>query len=486
MVSHLLGLGIQDDGGQRQLLGALRVLCRDGLGRFGEDGGVLFQLLRLLGQRKCLAGQPVGDEAAAQDLVLNRVDDRPCHGDRAVQDRLVGGRCRAGVRERRLVVDGAVGRDADHGVDRGDDVGHVAHVGRDWRAGRVIEHPAEQLGIVSVERGEVGVVDHVRVRGALDHAHGRACGERTRLEAARDELGQLVHACPVMRPDHVERGRVCRDDVRCVAAASDDAVDAVGRQQLLAQESDSGLRDDQGVGGIQASLGEASGVRLATGVGHFQLVHRDDVRRGHVCRPRMDHHRRVDAVEGAGVDEPQLAAAGLLGGRAQDGDAQTELLCDRGECKARPDTGRRDDVVAACVPDLGQRVVLDADRDMEGPRPGASDDRRRQTGDTRLDVEATGDEPLGHPAGRQGLLEADLWIGVDPMAQPNERRMGFLEQLARAQLRVRPIHGSSSRGNGGPSFYATAPWAGLRPLWWAGPGQYGALRTGRHPDLWVS
>ena len=70
----------------------------------------------------------------------------------------------------------------------------------------VIEHAAEQLGVVPVEGRQVGVMDHVRVGGALDDGSQlRAGGERARLEAARDEPGQLLHACPVVRPDHVQR-----------------------------------------------------------------------------------------------------------------------------------------------------------------------------------------------------------------------------------------------------------------------------------------
>ena len=202
--------------------------------------------------------------------------------------------------------------------------------------------------------------------------------------------------------------------------------------------------------------------------------------------PRVDHHRRVDAVEGARVDEPQLAATGLLGGRAQDGDAQAELLGHGSEREARADAGRRDDVVAAGMPDLGQRVVLDADGDVQGTGAGPADDRGGHAGDASLDLEAARDQPFRHPAGCQGLLEPDLGVGMDPVAQPNERRVGFLEQLARAQLRVGPVHGSSSRSNGRPSLCATAPCAGTSHCCRAGLGQYGALRTGRHPDLWVS
>ena len=64
------------------------------------------------------------------------------------------------------------------------------------------------------------------------------------------------------------------------------------------------------------------------------------------------------------LDELDLPAAALLGGRADDLDAALrELGAHRGERRARAGAGGGDDVVAARVPDAGQRVVLAQDRD---------------------------------------------------------------------------------------------------------------------------
>ncbi len=93
-------------------------------------------------------------------------------------------------------------------------------------------------------------------------------------------------------------------------------------------------------------------------VDHPGLVHRDGVDAGEVGARRVDHERGVDAVEGPGCGEVDLAATALLGRRAEDGEASAQLLGDRGRGEPGAEAGRADDVVAAGVPDLGQRVVL--------------------------------------------------------------------------------------------------------------------------------
>ena len=80
------------------------------------------------------------------------------------------------------------------------------------------------------------------------------------------------------------------------------------------------------------------------------------------------------------------------------------------------------------------------------------------------------------------LLEADLGVGVDPVAQADERRVRLLEQLARALLRVGPVHLvlvlSCTRGQfasvGGPEACGEVV-AG------SGPRQYGALTAQSTP-----
>ena len=76
----------------------------------------------------------------------------------------------------------------------------------------------------------------------------------------------------------------------------------------------------------------------------------------------VHHHRGVDAVEGAPVEQEDLAPAALLGGRAEDAHREAEVVGHPGECQAGADGGGGDDVVAAGMAHAGQRVVFRTDR----------------------------------------------------------------------------------------------------------------------------
>ena len=74
----------------------------------------------------------------------------------------------------------------------------------------------------------------------------------------------------------------------------------------------------------------------------------------------MHHHRDVEAVEGAAVEHQDLAPAAFLRGRAEDDHGRVDLVGDTREPDRRAHRARRDDVVPARVPDVGERVVLRA------------------------------------------------------------------------------------------------------------------------------
>lgn len=77
---------------------------------------------------------------------------------------------------------------------------------------------------------------------------------------------------------------------------------------------------------------------------------------GDVGRARMDHHRGVQSVEGAAVEHEDLPAAAFLGGRAENGDGEPELVGNVGQPGGRANCRRGDDVVPARVAQPGQRV----------------------------------------------------------------------------------------------------------------------------------
>src|SRR3989442_13118872 len=71
----------------------------------------------------------------------------------------------------------------------------------------------------------------------------------------------------------------------------------------------------------------------------------------------VDHHRGVHRLEDAALDEPHLAAAALLGGRADDLDATLrQLVAKRGQRGAGADAGGWGEAVAAPATDAGTRA----------------------------------------------------------------------------------------------------------------------------------
>ncbi len=65
----------------------------------------------------------------------------------------------------------------------------------------------------------------------------------------------------------------------------------------------------------------------------------------------VDHHRGVQPVEGAAIEHEDLPAAAFLGGGAEHGDGEPELVGQAGQAGA--DGGGGDDVVAAGVAEPG-------------------------------------------------------------------------------------------------------------------------------------
>ena len=97
------------------------------------------------------------------------------------------------------------------------------------------------------------------VRRARLHDSTRAAGrERARVEAAHD-LGSSSSSCFSVLGPHVPPSRTCARGTMFGASppVGDDAVDAVGVLDVLAQEADRGLRHGQRVGRVHAELGIA-------------------------------------------------------------------------------------------------------------------------------------------------------------------------------------------------------------------------------------
>ena len=95
---------------------------------------------------------------------------------------------------------------------------------------------------------------------------------------------------------------------------------------VLAQRGDGVVAEHGGVEGVATLVREGGGVGLLAVVVGVEGVDGDHVHARQVLAGRVDHHRRVDAVEGAPLGEEHLAAAALLGRRAEHDDPAAELV----------------------------------------------------------------------------------------------------------------------------------------------------------------
>jgi hypothetical protein len=178
-------------------------------------------------------------------------------------------------------------------------------------------------------------------------------------------------------------------------------------------------------------------------------LHLDDSQRGppHLgARPPVDHHGRVHVLEDPGLHEPNLARAAFLGGRADHLDPAREGQGRErgGQRRPRARPRGRDDVVAAGVPDAGQRVVLAQDRDggavagLDGAAEGGV-----HAAHPLLHLEALPGQEVAEPAARLHFLVAQLGVRVDLTGEGLELVGQPVDGLADRFLGV--AHGGTSR-----------------------------------------
>jgi hypothetical protein len=156
----------------------------------------------------------------------------------------------------------------------------------------------------------------------------------------------------------------------------------------------------------------------------------------HVAIVGVIHHGGVDVFEHAGFEQAHLAAAAFLRRGADELDAARRGGAARGSREREEGAERagRDQVVAAGVADLGQRVVLGEDRDLGMAAADARSKCRRQAAERALDRQALGLDRLAQPRGGAVLFEGELGRFVQPIREGHERGAegidGLVEVLA--------------------------------------------------------
>ena len=211
-----------------------------------------------------------------------------------------------------------------------------------------------------------------------------------------------------------------RDDVRPVAGIGEDPVHALLGADVLAQGSHVHIAEDGGVERVAAQMGRRRGVRRLPLVVDLHLGHGEGAEPEQVTVGRMDHHGRGQPLEEPGLDHEDLAAAALLGRRAQDAHPSAGLVSERRGGQASTQSSCRDHVVAARVADPRERVVLQQDADIRPVMAGRRHERRLEVGGVAARCESLGLEHLGQQVVGVTLLEAGLGLGPDPVGDVEE------------------------------------------------------------------
>ena len=345
----------------------------------------------------------------------------------------------------------AVGRASGPGHDRVQDRHDLAQVPRVGgppavAKGLVLVLAEEASGAAAEQTGQPRVVGKGQVpRQGLDlhrapEGHGRA------PDGPVDLGGGVLHGRVGARPHVGLQARLRGDDVDDVPALGEDGMDAhaVLVAEGLPLAVDGGEGEVRGVQGIHPTLGRQTGVRgLAT---EADALGQEAVRRlgqsvgalQGVGASRVDHHRHVDVVEGAQLQQFRLAgqesgsAAAhevetvvdlhvLLGGNGEEHDPPGQLRGDARRGQAEGGTretgdlgvvaagvGRAGGAVGARVAGQDQGVQLAHEGDGRPGPPSFQDRPHSREGETLLEGQARFFEYGFHPVGGAMLLEPDL------------------------------------------------------------------------------
>ena len=327
--------------------------------------------------------------------------------------------------------------DAEIRVDRRHDLADVAHVAAARREPlRIDERLAERLAVAAVGVAHRPVVEHWCVLGRFVPVHGQLAAGRqcARLETVPHALLEL-HQVARLERAHVERSSGdAGNDVRRLATARDDAVDARVRADVVAKLRDRLVRRDERVERVHSLLREHRRVHGLTPVFHVDMGDAEHRHVHDVGRRRVRHHRHVDIVEAAGSRHDDLAAVELLRRRAEDDDARVGRIQRPDQRRRGADSDGRDEVVAAGVANLRQRVVLGADGNRHGPAPPLAAERRVDAIRVLLHGEALRFEEWHELRVRVVLLERQLRVCVNLARDADEVAGDGIDRRLRALL----------------------------------------------------
>ena len=171
----------------------------------------------------------------------------------------------------------------------------------------------------------------------------------------------------MLRTDINVQARGGRNQVRGVPAVVNNRVNTVRTGNLLAQQTQTLIRQVRRIQRVTTHKRVRGSVRAHARIGHATFTATQPRLISHIHKVGVHHNRGIHPLECAGARHQLLTGVGLFGGRAAVEDPAAERLgvggerIRQGEESAQP--GYRDDVVAAAVANSRQRVIFGENRD---------------------------------------------------------------------------------------------------------------------------
>ena len=201
-----------------------------------------------------------------------------------------------------------------------------------------------------------------------------------------------------------------------------DAVNAFGCLDVLAQVRDRLICEQQTVERVDTPMRHRGCVCSATVILDAHLGDADAWHGGQIDSRRMNHHRRIDAVERAGSRHQFFAAAFLFRRRPQQPNGAAQAIANGDQAERGAQSGGRDQIVSARVADAGERIVFGKQRNA---RPGGGSVEFALEGGFQAIGRPFHREPgrrerVAQQAARVVLVESEFRMGVDVVRHADE------------------------------------------------------------------
>jgi thiamine biosynthesis lipoprotein len=308
-------------------------------------------------------------------------------------------------------------------MNRRNDVRDVAHVCAP-RTHPIIAFAGrapESLQMTAEKARKGHVVDHVAVAVPSGYLDGDVARHRRCARASLDDRANALELTAIEGSNAELARRVLRDDVDRLTAVGDKAVDANAVPEVDALAIDQSERVEAGGQSAAPCVGGKGGVRGRPAEVQRQPEGSERRVRQQVAVEWVEHHRRIDAVEGPGPDHFDLASPSLLGRRSKKHHLPPVRVGNGRGRDERAHGAGSDEIVPAGVPHPRKRVVFRKNGDAWPPAASrASAQGGRHACNAALDFMPALFEKLADPAARLVLFEAQLGVVVDATGEGHQ------------------------------------------------------------------